>query len=252
MLYLENPPASAVLEEELPWEKTFAAESQNRHARNPLLYKLGRMPKAWVQAVFKRDKLLSLVNRYFAPGQILDLGCADGHTLAAFPPNHIPCGIEISKELSKVATACFAPRGGFVIQGDAPLAMSQLPPNSFTGIIMSSYLEHETRAHEVLVAARNVMKDTAKLVVKVPNYACWNRVLRGRQWCGFRFPDHVNYFTPKTLTILLWNAGFRIHHFGFADHLPTSDTMWVVAEPAETVPAIQEKAERRTLRLQAQ
>jgi SAM-dependent methyltransferase len=252
MLYLENPPAPAVLEEELAWEKTFATESQERHRRNPLFYKLGRMPKAAVQAALKRDHLLSLVKRYVAPGRILDVGCASGHTLAAFPPQYIPCGVEISKQLCGIATERFALRGGFAVQGDAPSAMRQLTPHSFTGVIMSSYLEHETRAREVLEAAREVMTSRARLIVKVPNYASWNRTLRGSRWCGFRFPDHVNYFTPETLARLLRDAGFRVHRFAFTDRLPTSDTMWLVAEPGVPAADVQEEREQHTLRLQAQ
>jgi SAM-dependent methyltransferase len=231
MVYLENPPVSAMLEDDLAWEKTFETESTVRQARNPLLYRLGRMPKAAAQAIFKRDKLLSLVKRYIAPGPILDVGCAGGHTLAALPAEYIPCGVEISRELARVAGERFGPRGGFVKQGDAPAAMRQLSQNYFTGVLMTSYLEHETKAHAVLEAARGVMKDSAKLIIKVPNYASWNRSLRGRQWCGFRFPDHVNYFTPQTLTRLLVDAGFAVHRFGLVDRLPTSDTMWLIAKP---------------------
>ena len=78
------------------------------------------------------------------------------------------------------------------------------------------------------------MRDGARLIVKVPNFASWNRRLRGDAWCGFRFPDHVNYFTPETLTLLLRETGFRVARFGVFDRLPTSDTMWLVAEAASS------------------
>lgn len=239
MVYLLNPPAAAALEEDMAWEKTFAVESKRRRARNPLLYKLGRMPKAAAQALFKRDKLLSTVMHYVAPGPILDVGCAGGHTLLAFPDQYTPCGVEISKELARVAAERFEPRGGFVVQGDASTAMQQLPRNYFNGVIMSSYLEHEPRALEVLRAARGVMRISARLIIKVPNYASWNRSLRGARWCGFRFPDHVNYFTPATLVRIVKEAGFRVCRFGLADHMPSSDNMWMVAEPSDVPPSQQ-------------
>jgi SAM-dependent methyltransferase len=232
MVWLENPPAASALEDELAWEKTFATEAHARRKRNPVLYKLGRLPKAAVQSLLKRDKLLDLVKRYVEPGPILDVGCAGGHTLAAFPPSYIPHGVEISRELSRVAQQIFAARGGFVVQGDAPTAMRQFTPRYFTGVVMGSYLEHEPRAHEVLLAARAVMRDRARLVIKVPNYASWNRTLRGSRWCGFRFPDHVNYFAPRTLVRLLEETGFNIVRFQLTDRMPTADTMWLVAEAA--------------------
>ena len=233
MVWLQNPPTVEMLEEDLAWEKTFAAEGKARRARNPVLYKLGRMPKAALQKLLKRDKLLDLVSKYVAPGPILDVGCAGGHTLAGFPTAYIPYGVEISKELSRVANEIFAQRGGSAMQGDAPTAMGKFPRGHFNGALMGSYLEHEPRAAEVLKAARQVMHPGARLILKVPNYACWNRELRGKRWCGFRFPDHVNYFTPATLVQLLQATGFKVVRFGIADRMPTSDNMWLVAEAAE-------------------
>ena len=35
-------------------------------------------------------------------------------------------------------------------------------------------------------------------IVKVPNYGSLNRMVMGGNWCGFRIPDHVNYFTKSS------------------------------------------------------
>lgn len=235
MLYLENPPAYEALEEEMAWERTYAQETETRRRRNPVLYKLGRMPKALVQALFKRDKLVTLARKYFAPGRVLDVGCGAGYTLDRLPPSYIPCGIEISAELSNRASQRFTPRGGFVVQADALSGLKQMEAHAFTGVVMTSFLEHETNPREVLLATAGVMQPGARLIVKVPNYASWNRTLRGRKWCGFRFPDHVNYFTPKHLVSLLESTAFRVIRFSYADRMPSSDTMWLVAEVASSV-----------------
>jgi hypothetical protein len=98
---------------------------------------------------------------------------------------------------------------------------------------MTSFLEHDINARDTLLAVKRVMRPDAKLVVKVPNYASWNRSIRAGRWCGFRFPDHVNYFTPTLLKRLLVETGFRVVRFGWLDRMPTSDTMWLIAEKAE-------------------
>jgi len=67
-------------------------------------------------------------------------------------------------------------------------------------------------------------------VIKVPNYACVNRMMMGANWCGFRFPDHVNYFTPQSLSKMASLAGFKTVQ-RFSDKLPTSDNMWAVLSP---------------------
>ena len=64
-------------------------------------------------------------------------------------------------------------------------------------------------------------------VAKVPNYGSLNRRVMGSGWCGFRYPDHLNYLTPKTLRVMAARAGFRTH-FGLIGALPTSDNMWAV------------------------
>jgi len=66
----------------------------------------------------------------------------------------------------------------------------------------------------------------------VPNYACWNRRLQGAGWPGFRFPEHVNYFTPTTIRQLIDRAGLQVARFNLLDRLPTSDNLWLVARKA--------------------
>jgi len=230
-VYLENAADYSSLRDQMAWHKTYAAEAERRKLDNPVLYSASRASKALIQRLFKPDKLISWVHRYLVPGPVLDVGCADGHTLERLPLEFIPYGIEISSELSAIARQRFASRGGHVVNADAIHGLQQLAERFFTGVIMTGFLEHETNPQGVLLAAVRIMGAGTRLIIKVPNYACWNRAIRGKDWCGFRFPDHVNYFTPALLTDLLTHTGFRIVRFSIADHLPTSDNMWLVAEP---------------------
>ncbi len=233
MVYLENPVEYSALAAAMAWEKTYAAEAEARRRRNPLLYRVARSPKAVWQRLLRRDKLVRWARRYFAPGPVLDIGCAGGHTLDRLPRQFVPYGIEISAELSRVAQQRFAPRGGRVVQGDALSALRQFDAGFFAGTIMTSFLEHEPEPRAVLAAAARVMRADSCLIVKAPNLASWNRTLRGARWCGFRFPDHVNYFTPLLLRRLVTGSGFRVMRFGLFDRFPTSDNMWLVVRRAE-------------------
>ena len=232
LVHLVNPPAYASLEDEFAWENTWAKEDEKRRLRNPALYHLGRGLQAIPRRLFRRDKLGAWIRRFVAPGPVLDVGCGGGVVLAALPAHFIPFGIEVSKRLAQVAQSRFAPRGGRVLQGDALSVMQQFAAESFSGVIMSSYLEHEVDPRRALVSARALMRPQARLIVKVPNFGSWNRLVRRTRWCGFRYPDHVNYFTPPLLARLLRESGFRIVRFGLADCFPTSDNMWAVAERA--------------------
>lgn len=232
LVYLANPPEYASLQAEFAWEKTWAEEDTKRRLRNPALYHLGRRLQAVPRRLFRRDKLTRWIRRFVASGPVLDIGCGGGETLERLPVHFIPFGIEVSKALAQIAQSRFAPRGGGVFQGDALSTMQRFEARFFSGIIMSSYLEHEVRPRETLACARDLMRPKARLIVKVPNFGSWNRTIRGAHWCGFRYPDHVNYFTPPLLSRLLRDAGFRIVRFGLSDHFPSSDNMWAVAEKA--------------------
>ena len=54
------------------------------------------------------------------------------------------------------------------------------------------------------------MMPGGKVFVRVPNYGSLNRRVMGARWCGFRYPDHVNYFTSATLRTMAAMAGFSM------------------------------------------
>ena len=99
----------------------------------------------------------------------------------------------------------------------------------FSGIIMRSFLEHDIHPRPILEENSRTLKRGGIIVIKVPNYGSWNRALLGDNWCGMRFPDHVNYFTPTTLSRMVRETGLKVHKFGLLDRLPTSDNMWMIA-----------------------
>lgn len=99
-------------------------------------------------------------------------------------------------------------------------------------VIMRSYLEHEAQPKEVLIETARVLQPDGIVVIKVPNYGCFNRTVFGERWCGFRFPDHLNYFTPASLESMCTSAGLSIKRFKFLDKFPLSDNMWLIAGKA--------------------
>jgi hypothetical protein len=74
---------------------------------------------------------------------------------------------------------------------------------------MRSYLEHEAQPRLILERAFLRLKPGGKILIRSPNYNSANCFIRGAAWCGFRFPDHVNYFTPATLAALARSLGYK-------------------------------------------
>ena len=233
LVYLENAPTYEALESEFAWEKTYYAEKSRRRKGNALRYLLSDAAKK-VKLVIRGPKVRAkeqrFIRRYIGQGRMLDVGCGAGRTLINLPQSITPYGIEISAYLAGVSQQYCVPRGGKVVHNNAVEGMDEFDADLFDGIMMRTFLEHETEPRSILDKAQRVLRAGGRIIIKVPNYGCVNRVVRGNRWCGFRFPDHVNYFTPSTLRKLVQEAGYRIVRFGWLDQLPFSDNMWMVIE----------------------
>lgn len=231
--YLENPPGVEALQTDLAWEKTSRDETARRKAETPVATTISAQVKKFRKHVLARRKLYTILSRMSSPGPVLDVGCGWGHTLEEnLPEGFTPWGIEISMALAQRARTRFEARGGKVFQGDAVTNLRRLEPNTFHAVTLIAILEHVEDPVALLSAVRPVLISGGIVVIKVPNYASLNRRLRGRRWCGLRFPDHVNYFTPESLSRCAARAELEVARFGLLDRQPTSDNMWCVLRRA--------------------
>jgi len=73
---------------------------------------------------------------------------------------------------------------------------------------MRSYLEHEKQPRLVLERAFHKLAPGGRIFIRLPDYGSLNRRLMGARWCGFRYPDHVNYFTNRSLRSLSEGLGY--------------------------------------------
>ena len=80
----------------------------------------------------------------------------------------------------------------------------------FSGVIMSSVAEHEKQPKTLLAHVARVLEDGGTAYIRVPNFGSVNRVVMGAKWCGFRHPDHVNYFTVATLRRMAAECGLGV------------------------------------------
>jgi SAM-dependent methyltransferase len=229
LVFVGRTPAQAEFEEERAWEKSFVRETERRARDHGALFALDRLTRARFKLAYRR-RPKAIVARLARPGPVLDLGCGDGNSLNPPPPGYVPFGIEVSKGLAATADAAFRSFGGKCIRAPATEGLATFSPKYFTAAIMLGYLEHEFHPLEILSRVRQLLTDDAVVIVKMPNYASINRYVTGRKWCGFRLPDHVNYYTPRTLVALARRAGFKVS-FGLFGRQPLSDNMWAVLRP---------------------
>jgi SAM-dependent methyltransferase len=145
--------------------------------------------------------------RLFTPGRVLDVGCGSGKKV---PEHFIPFGVEISEALSREADDHMRARGGRAIHAPAVDGVKEFPDRYFTGILLRSFLEHEKQPKELLEQCSRVLAPDGAIYVRVPNYGSLNRRMLGAKWCGFRYPDHVNYFTTTSLGAMAGDCGLKL------------------------------------------
>lgn len=204
-VYLKNAPVYERLVSELAWEDTFIAEKQRRRTKHGVREALDDRLE-WLRRRMRRDRAL-IYSRLFAPGAVLDVGCGGG---GAVPEPFTPFGIEISQRLAERAHERMAPRGGRAICAPAIDGIREFPDGHFSGVILRSFLEHELQPKPVLKEVARVLQPGGAAFVRVPNFGSLNRRVMGASWCGFRLPDHVNYFTVGSLRRMAGEAGLAV------------------------------------------
>jgi len=241
-VFLADPPDYSQLETEFAWEKTSVVEKERRNAAEPVISAVSSLIKKAKSALYPhRNKIASLaieIMRAQDPAKqlgLLDIGCGAGglmveiHNRFTKPGRSVVLfGVEVSRHLATRTEEKLAPLGGRVVCANAIDGSSELEPASIHVAVMSSFLEHECQPLRLLKQLYPILTSDGAIVLKVPNLACWNRVVRGRKWCGFRFPDHVNYFTPKTLQKLAQEAGYNVSRQNLLDKFPLSDNMYAI------------------------
>ncbi|MCG3128488.1 MAG: Ubiquinone biosynthesis O-methyltransferase [Phycisphaerae bacterium] len=155
--------------------------------------------------------------------RMIDVGCGDGRLPAlALRWGYDAIGVEPSPKMaSRAARRMGAER---VLCGR--LADFDLERGSFDLAVTVSYLEHEPRPAPVLRRLFELLRPGGVTVHKTPNYDCLLRRVLGARWSGYRWPEHVQYFSPATLGRLIVNVGFEVIS---VKANPLSDNFWIAA-----------------------
>jgi SAM-dependent methyltransferase len=242
-VFLQNPPDYSRLETEFAWEKTSQEERNRRETSAPVMANVSRISKRAKAFLFpSRNKIASVAfgllearSQSLVPWSVLDVGCAQGSLLlelynrcAQTGIRMVPLGIEVSRELALEAQEKTASIGGRIAFSNALDGIGEFEAGSIHLAVLCSFLEHECRPLAFLQRLHQALTSDGEVLIKVPNFSSWNRKIRDKNWSGFRFPDHVNYFTPQTLKRLAQEAGFRVFRQRILDRFPFSDNMYAV------------------------
>ena len=164
-----------------------------------------------VDAYFRQVVTAELNDRlsHFLPSEarLLDVGCGNGEFIdVARGLGILAEGIDISEAAVRIAVEreLSAVAANFLVHAF---------PSRFHLLTMWDVLEHLRRPADFVKRARELLLPTGGLLIKVPTYGQMNFDLlkavpdRGPVLLGA--PDHMQFFTEKSLSSLLGRSGFR-------------------------------------------
>lgn len=136
--------------------------------------------------------------------KIFDIGAATGYFLdLAKKRGWETHGSDISRYASETA----GKKGHKVIYGD--LTDMEIK-EKFNVVTLWDVLEHLKDPGEYLKIANNLLESGGILFINTVNIqSTWAKLL-GKRWHLIVPPEHLFYFSPKSLKMLLENAGFKI------------------------------------------
>src|SRR5579862_7394018 len=218
----DQPLAYGTQVAEHDWADDYEKEVSRRKKDRPLMF-FSRLTRPFRTDATQRQ--FSHAMHWKREGKLLDLGCGDGRFLAMAARQFDVTGVELSPRAAEEAKER-VPQAPILV---SPVTDAAVPADSFDIVTQFGYLEHEWQPRVGLGAAFCALKSGGVVVIKTTNYASWNRIVMGENWCGNHIPSHCNYFTPATLSRMLRDAGFDPQPRPLLDRLPTSDTLWMAA-----------------------
>jgi len=148
-----------------------------------------------------RERLDDL-KRFVTEGRFIEIGCSTGEMLAVASSSFTAMGVEADERSCRAA----AMRGLDVFSGT--LCDARLPEKHFDAAAMYHVIEHVPSPRQELRELHRIIKPGGWLALETPNIATvWFRLL-GARWRQF-IPDHIFFFTPRTITRLCDESGFE-------------------------------------------
>lgn len=155
-------------------------------------------------------------------GIVLDVGCGGGLFLQMLRQRigarmgERFAGLDFSLEAANAAWR----RSGVPVVC-ATLSRAPFAPSSCSCITMFHVLEHLYDPASYLEAAHALLRPDGRLIIQVPNAACWQFLLFGERWNGLDVPRHLIDFRKSDLDALLDHCGFEVlrhKHFSLRDN----------------------------------
>jgi len=147
---------------------------------------------------------IRIIEKFQSGGALLDIGCGPGFFMESLSSNWTARGIDISGFACEAA----AQRGNSVIRGLFDPAFFE--PESFDAVTLWNMIEHFNDPLQSLKGIHGILKPGGVCGIYTCNADSLFARLCGRYWHLFIIPEHLHFFSKRTLQEMLRESGFEI------------------------------------------
>ena len=148
---------------------------------------------------------VAFIRRYQPAGRLLELGCAYGFFLMEAAPYYDVVGIELAKE-----AADHARRAGLnVVQGAAD-AITLARIACVDVVVLFDVIEHLPEPRETLASCARHLTRNGIIVITTGDFGSPLARIMGRKWRLMTPPQHLWFFTWKSMHRLAAGLGLRV------------------------------------------
>lgn len=187
---------------------------------------------------------------------VLDIGCGEGSLARSL----MDSGHRVKAiELDRNAAAMARDKGIDVFESSVESLNAVFSDQQFDVIIMSHVLEHLLQPVTTVEAVEKLLRPGGIFVCVVPNNACMGLRYSTIAWEPLDVPRHLNFFTPKSLQMLVGNVGLHPEKTFFSGYCRQFSNAWIeterrihraiVTEGARATPPMMPNSKSRAWRL---
>jgi len=154
--------------------------------------------------VRRYEELLQSWEKYRQTNRILDVGCGIGYFLETAQK----MGWEAyGTEYTERAVAICAAKGISMQKGE--LNPDLYAPESFDIITSFEVIEHINQPRAEMVKFYHLLRKGGAVYITTPNFNSMLRYYLKECYNVIAYPEHLSYYTPATLELLMQTAGFK-------------------------------------------